>query len=701
MLRSSIRGKQHRFSIILPAYSDAPSLGSLLASIESTVASSKNTVMDELIVVNDNPSDLEIAGVIDRWMEKTSIPHRLLKNSSNIGFVRTVNKGFAAANSQNDLLIINSDTVIYPHFFENFERAVRGFEAAGIRWASLTPHSNNSTITTIPEMCVEHDCFPNQASPKNLASLVHQLFTPGAESNAVFPVIPVGVGFCMLMSRAAMDEIGTFSEEFSPGYGEETDWCLRASKAGFKNFLLPNVFVYHEGGKSFSESKQALLNRSAAIINSKYPQYNSILSEFTSNPDNHDNQRQVQPYYRFLSLLKHQRAALFVLHFDITKTVGGLEKYVKEATEFLKLKGRSAIWISPDLESQSKRYLVRVDGEQFGIFSLQPLLLLLRNLVSWKFLRLDTISLQHSMYWKSPELISFLEGAIPLASNSNFILHDYFAICGHHNLLWNDERYCGAPLDPQTGLCASCNFGNTVVEHRAVANKVLENISTIIAPSEVAKEVFISVFPQLESRTRVVPHYLFTGESERVSYDRSRISLVFLGAPSFQKGILRFQKLVEEFSGRFDFVTIARADHFQNPALVRHIGHEGLTGLKLRYTLESLQPAFVFLGSLTPETFSYALYESLDAGLVVLSTSESGNIAKVLRALQPETLFETFNEVQNFFRQDTETLSQIHRRISKRLPSALNIHGLESVFLPAEVPEDARESFQLELNVPG
>ncbi len=701
MLSSGSSTQQRKFSIILPVYSDPISLESLLRSIEGVISSSDCKAVEELIVVNDNPEAADISQVLAKWKGSSSIPLQVYRNSANLGFVRTINKGIAAANPKNDILIINSDTVIYPRCFENFERAVINFNARGIRWASLTPFSNNSTITTIPEMCHEHNSFPCQASPKNLAALVHELFSPELDSNYSLPVIPVGIGFCMLMSRNALDEIGIFSEEFSPGYGEETDWCLRASKAGFKNFLLPDVFVYHEGGKSFSSKKQALLDRGAAIISAKYPTYNTLISEFTADSENHFRHRQIQPYYRFLTLLKHKKAILFILHFDITKTVGGLEKYVKEATRFLQGRGRSVIWVSPDLESQRKRYLVRVDDEVFGIYSMQPLLLLLQNLTRWNLMELETVSLQHSMYWKTPELITFLENIIPLATNSNFVLHDYFSICSHHNLLWNDEKYCGAPVDPQLGLCNSCNFGKTVTEHREVANSILRQVSTIVVPSEVAHGIFSSIFPHLQPRTRVVPHYLLTGDQEPISPVSGRISLIFLGAPSYQKGILRFQKLVDEFSGRFDFVTIARADHFKDPSLVRHIGHEGLTGPQLRYTLESLQPGFVFLGSLTPETFSYALYESLDAGLAILSTTESGNIAKVLARLQPETLFSTFDELQKFLRQDNESLLSIHRRISKRWPSVLNIRGLESVFLQPSVHVDAQETSPLALTVHG
>ena len=37
------------------------------------------------------------------------------------------------------------------------------------------------------------------------------------------------------------------AEAFGKGYGEENDWCLRATKAGFVNLLAEDVFVHHAG----------------------------------------------------------------------------------------------------------------------------------------------------------------------------------------------------------------------------------------------------------------------------------------------------------------------------------------------------------------------------------------------------------------------------------------------------------------------
>ena len=66
--------------------------------------------------------------------------------------------------------------------------------------------------------------------------------------------LPTGRGLCLYIRRACLDEIGQFDEEaFGRGYGEETDFCLRAGEAGWRHLLACDTFVYHAGQVSFGD----------------------------------------------------------------------------------------------------------------------------------------------------------------------------------------------------------------------------------------------------------------------------------------------------------------------------------------------------------------------------------------------------------------------------------------------------------------
>ncbi len=58
------------------------------------------------------------------------------------------------------------------------------------------------------------------------------------------------IGACFLIKRKVLDEIGLYDEKFSPAYGEETDFCYRARKKGFKLVYVGTTELIHHGSSS-------------------------------------------------------------------------------------------------------------------------------------------------------------------------------------------------------------------------------------------------------------------------------------------------------------------------------------------------------------------------------------------------------------------------------------------------------------------
>ena len=66
----------------------------------------------------------------------------------------------------------------------------------------------------------------------------------------------VTVGFCMYIRPAVLDAVGYFDDHLFPvGYGEESDFCYRARKLGWRHIVTGDVFVRHWEGQSFGERK--------------------------------------------------------------------------------------------------------------------------------------------------------------------------------------------------------------------------------------------------------------------------------------------------------------------------------------------------------------------------------------------------------------------------------------------------------------
>jgi len=61
-------------------------------------------------------------------------------------------------------------------------------------------------------------------------------------------------GCTMLIKKEVIDKIGLFDEGFSPIYGEDLDFCLRAKRAGFLVTYHPRAIFYHHHAFTMSRS---------------------------------------------------------------------------------------------------------------------------------------------------------------------------------------------------------------------------------------------------------------------------------------------------------------------------------------------------------------------------------------------------------------------------------------------------------------
>lgn len=100
--------------------------------------------------------------------------------------------------------------------------------------------------------------------------------------------IPSGVGFCMAMPTAVIQDVGLMDPVFGRGSAEEIDWCLRSHSMGYRSVLAPSCFVYHaKGGMTAAESHigdgDPIVPAQQAIIDDRYPLYHSqLLALFSS-----------------------------------------------------------------------------------------------------------------------------------------------------------------------------------------------------------------------------------------------------------------------------------------------------------------------------------------------------------------------------------------------------------------------------------
>ena len=86
--------------------------------------------------------------------------------------------------------------------------------------------------------------------------------------------IPTAVGFCMLIRRECLNAVGLFDVQlFGRGYGEENDFCMRATAQGWKHVLCGNTFLYHAGAVSFAGEHDTRVRDALGVMEQQHPGY--------------------------------------------------------------------------------------------------------------------------------------------------------------------------------------------------------------------------------------------------------------------------------------------------------------------------------------------------------------------------------------------------------------------------------------------
>jgi GT2 family glycosyltransferase len=101
--------------------------------------------------------------------------------------------------------------------------------------------------------------FPSLATEllnKNLLRWLLPDRFPGKEKDYLAPIeVDSVIGACMMVRRNAIDQVGLLDEDYFL-FLEETDWCYRVKKSGWKIYHLPQAEVFHFQGKSADTHKE-------------------------------------------------------------------------------------------------------------------------------------------------------------------------------------------------------------------------------------------------------------------------------------------------------------------------------------------------------------------------------------------------------------------------------------------------------------
>ena len=173
---------------------------------------------------------------------------RLIPNNKNVGFAAANNQAFLLA--QGDfVLLLNSDTVVLGDVLPNsvdYLRAHSQVGAIGCRVLN-TDRSMQRTCSGYPSLLrLLIMTLGLDRLPINNALDSYQLRNWQRDTDREVEVIS---GCYLLVRRSIIESVGPMDDSFF-FFGEETDWCIRMRRAGWKLRFAPVGEIIHHGGGS-------------------------------------------------------------------------------------------------------------------------------------------------------------------------------------------------------------------------------------------------------------------------------------------------------------------------------------------------------------------------------------------------------------------------------------------------------------------
>jgi len=216
----------------------------LLQCLESVYQTIKRIEM-EVFVVDNGSIDGSVVAAKERFPEV-----KFIQNEINLGFAMANNQALRLAKGRY-LLLLNPDTQVKKGAIERLISFMDAHSEAGGAGAQLL-NSDGSRQNSIAN-------FPSLATELLNKSLLRWLFPkvfPGKERNYPEPIeVDSVIGACMIIGRDAIEQVGLLDEDYFL-FLEETDWCYRMKRAGWKIYHVPQAEIYHFQGKGVEIEKK-------------------------------------------------------------------------------------------------------------------------------------------------------------------------------------------------------------------------------------------------------------------------------------------------------------------------------------------------------------------------------------------------------------------------------------------------------------
>lgn len=589
--RAARRSRRPAVDVVIPVYRGLDETRDCLQSVLANTTGP----LGRIIVVEDRSPEPELVA----WLKTLAADGRihLIRNERNLGFVRSVNAGMTEA-GRHDVVLLNSDTEVPPGWLERLSD--QAYVDRSI--ASVSPFSNNATICSYP--CNEGGPIPFGLSVTAIDAACRVV------NQSRFVDVPTTVGFCMYIRRAALDKVGLFdAERFGMGYGEENDFCLRASRLGWRHRLACDIFVYHKGSVSFGAKAQKLMQRATDTLAKQFPNYALTVAR-------HVGRGAVNPYRFALTAELFRESGKPVILMVTHALGGGVRQHIEHLVK--RYAGQAHVLVLEGTDRGATLSVPELDGHPTLAMpddALEDYVRLLRSMAVSRVhvhhllgIDLDIRGLVHRL-------------GVPL----DVTVHDYFAICPQINLLpWRHSLYCG---EPDIGGCNACiaqcasHGARDIVTWRMDHAWLFRDADRVLCPSADVRDRLQRY--GLAHRALIAPHEAMAGGNWPLRPPAlakgERLRVAILGTLVEHKGARSVAAVIPLAASRgIDMHLIGYIDgNFPDSARKRLKITGRYKEAELAGLIERVRPHIIWFPMSWPETYSYTLSAAIEAGVAI------------------------------------------------------------------------------------
>ncbi len=666
--------------IIVPVYN---AFEETKKCIESVIINTKD-VPYRLIIFNDASTDSRIKNEFSKYHNGRNIFY--YENKGNLGFIKTVNRAFSLSKI-NDVVILNSDTIVTKHWLSEMKNSVENSDKV----ATCMPISNEATIYSI-----QRYTKINLLDNFSIDEVGDVLYKDGLRLNLE---IPVGVGFCLYITRDSLNEIGFFDEIFGKGYGEENDFCMKASKKGYKHVLCDSAFVYHKGHVSMKEAgilkkgKDDTLLHNEKLLNEKHPDYLNTIHKFLDQNTPVLSEIGNNLLLNIIPRSKKQKI-LYVLHNYNDKNVsGGTELHVKDLCDnfsndkivYILYPNNGDLFLIENYNGVVNNYAFSI-GKYFNypkVFDIDY-----RKTINYIFdlFKFDIVHVHHTMNLGFDIFSISKERKIPII----YTIHDYYSLSPAPNLTDLSGNFLGIPMD--------IDRWNDILRKEFEYNafgidlwqkncyKAISLSDCIVVPSGSVKTILLDFYPKLKN-IKIIEHGI--DASLRIQNNQSVEvikNIAFLGHihyPTKGKKIISdsIPLLLKDGYSIYIFGS-DKSQLDMDEDIKERIHIQGkFNKSEIVDMLVENHIDIVCLLSTWPETYSYTLTESLLAGIPVI-VSNFGALKERVEKLKVGYVLKQY---------DSKSLVNLIDRLSKDNKQYMvyknNIQNLKFLSIPEMIRE--------------